>query len=243
MNILLTNDDGYEAEGLGFLKDYFDRKGHQVYISAPDREKSGFSHSVTIKDEIRLVKEFETGCVLRGTPADCVFVAVNEIFKNKIDVVVSGINHGRNVGRDIFFSGTIGAARQGAFSGLTSFALSMEITARPLQFDIVDSFLDTHFEKLVNKAAGRNFFYNINFPNISRSELAGVKVTVPSADYSYEQTLERYNSPFQGSYFWVSGTHINYTEDPETDIWAIRNNFISLTPLQLLPDIDRDFSL
>lgn len=243
MKILLTNDDGYEAEGLIFLKKYFNGKGHEVFIAAPDSEKSGCSHGVTIKDPIRLVKQFDNVWVFRATPADCVFTALNGIGLTGVDVVVSGINHGRNAGKDVFFSGTIGAARQGAFAGIVSFALSFDINTNPFQFETACSFLDSHFDTLVNKGQGGDFFYNINFPNIKKSEIAGIKITSPSHDYEFEQTMEKYHSPFQGTYFFVSGKEISYTEDPETDIWAIRNNFISITPLKLLPGTVEDFSL
>ena len=93
MNILLTNDDGYKAEGINFLKEYFIKKNHQVFIVAPDQEKSGTSHSITYKDSIRLVEQNDNLWVLKGSPADCVILALLGLVPEKIDVVISGINH------------------------------------------------------------------------------------------------------------------------------------------------------
>ena len=178
MNILLTNDDGYQAQGINFLKCYFEKKGHSVFIVAPDREKSGSSHSITLKDSIKLVKHKDNIWVLRGTPADCVMLALLGLVPKKIDIVVSGVNHGPNIGRDIIYSGTAAGARQGGFSGLPSIALSINVWNDDIYLEIVKNFLDKYFERLVNFSK-RKLFYNINFPNLPINQIKGVQKTVP----------------------------------------------------------------
>ena len=147
MNILLTNDDGFSAKGLNYLKDYFSKNNHKVFIVAPDREKSGTSHSITYKDSIRLIEQKDNLWVLKGSPADCVILALLGLVPEKIDIVISGINHGPNIGRDIIYSGTAAAARQAGFSDIPAMAMSINAWKGDFHFDIAGGFLDKYFDK------------------------------------------------------------------------------------------------
>lgn len=235
MNILLTNDDGYQAGGLLFLKDYFLRKGHKVFIVAPDSEKSGSSHALTLKDSIRLVDQKENTWIICGTPADCVLLGLIGLVPEKIDVVLSGLNHGLNIGRDIIYSGTVGGARQGGFTGLPSFALSIDADGKALNFKTIENFLNKNFIKLV-KLHNEKFFFNINFPNLPQDKIKGVKSTIPCHSHQYEDELVSFDSPFQGRYYWIHGDVANYEYTEGSDAKAINDECISVSPIKVYPE-------
>ena len=235
MNILLTNDDGYKADGLIFLKEYFESKDYNVFVVAPDSEKSGFSHSVTLKDTIRLVYHKDNVWALRGTPADCVNVALLGLVEQKIDIIVSGINHGPNIGKDIIYSGTVGAARQGALQNIPSIAFSVNSWGEEIEFENIKYFLDNYFERLMQKNTG-NFLYNVNFPNIHPSLLKGVKQTVPCHHHFYHDKLLCFDSGNNGKYFWIKGDHPIFEKDEKTDADAMKNGYISVTAVKILPE-------
>lgn len=238
MNILLTNDDGYQANGINFLKEYFEKKDHKVFIVVPDREKSGSSHSITLKDTIKLIDHKDNLWILNGTPADCVILGLLGLIKEKIDFVVSGINHGPNIGRDIIYSGTAAAAREAGFSKIPSMALSIDCWEKYLDFEVAEYFLNKYFNKL-SKSIKKNFFYNINFPNIKLEELNGVQMTVPCPNHYYMDELLHFEVPFQGKYYWVNGYVPNYKLQKGTDAMAIKNNYISVSPVKIFPEAEK----
>lgn len=243
MNILITNDDGYQAEGIKFLKNYFEEKGHNVYMVAPDREKSGASHAITLRDSIRLSENKDNLWVLHGNPADCVIVALLGLVPAKIDLVISGVNHGPNIGRDIIYSGTAGGARQGGLSGIPAIALSINSWRGELNLEPVKYFLDNYFDKLV-KYADSKFFYNVNFPNIPLKQIKGVKKTVPCHKHYYQDKLVHFDSPTQGRYYWVTGSNPAYKLEEGTDAKALKEGYISVSPVKVFPeslDVDFDF--
>lgn len=236
MNILLTNDDGFFAEGLNFLKDYFSRKNeHKIFIVAPDSEKSGYSHSITLKDTIRLVKHIDNLWILKGTPVDCVTLALLGLVPEKIDWVVSGVNNGPNIGKDIIYSGTVGAARQGGLHNLPSMAISVNSWGENIHLDNVEYFMESYFENLMKKNPG-NFIYNVNIPNISKDSLKGVKKTVPCHSHYYQDELCSFDSPGQGRYFWIKGAYPIFENDEGTDAGAIKTGFISVSGVKFLPE-------
>lgn len=246
MKILLSNDDGYQAEGLKFLESYFCQKGHDVYVVAPHIEQSGKSHSVTFQDSIRLYAHFDKTWVLEGTPADCVNLGLIGILPVKPDLVVSGINHGYNVGVDIIYSGTVAAARQGAIAGIPSIALSSGVVqaneidigapSHYINYEIIESFLDKNLLSLIDAAKNRHII-NINFPNITTEQLKGSLRTIPSLKNRYSDQLITFQAPHQGCYYWIKGELCqgNEEEDDDTDIEAIRNGYISVSALHLIP--------
>jgi len=236
MNILLTNDDGFYADGLNFLKDYFSKTNkHKIFIVAPDSEKSGFSHSITLKDTIRLVKHIDNLWVLKGTPVDCVTLALLGLVPEKIDWVISGVNNGPNIGKDIIYSGTVGAARQGGLHNLPSMAISVNSWGESIYFDNVQYFMDNYFEKLMKNNRG-DFIYNVNIPNIPNESLKGVKKTIPCHSHYYQDELESFDSPGQGKYFWIKGTYPIFENDEGTDAGAIKTGFISVSGVKFLPE-------
>ena len=235
MNILLTNDDGYQAPGINYLKDYFTKKNHKVFVVAPDTEKSGSSHSITLRDAIKLVEKKDNLWVLKGTPADCVILATLGLIDEKIDAVVSGINHGPNIGRDTIYSGTAGAARQGSLQEIPSFALSMNSWNHDVNLDAVGDFLDEYFDKLLQNIK-EDCFYNINFPNKPKDQIKGVKSVFACPNHYYQSELVHFDSPVQGRYYWVDGNAPNYDIDDDTDACALRNGYIAVSLIKIFSD-------
>ncbi len=235
MNILLTNDDGYKAEGLNYLLTYFIGKGHKVFTVAPDTEKSGCSHSLTFSDTIRLVEHKDNIWALKGTPVDCVILGLLGLVHEKIDIVISGINHGPNIGRDILYSGTAAAARQAGFSGVRAIALSINAWRPKFIFDTVGVFLDMYFEKLSNMDF-KNYFFNINFPNIPSDKIKGIKKTIPCKNHYYQDELIHFDSPYQGRYYWVKGSNPSYKLEDGTDAFAVKNDYISVSAIKIFPE-------
>lgn len=235
MNILLTNDDGFNASGLNFLKEYFNNKGHNVFVVAPDGEKSGYSHKITFNDAVRLVKQEDKTWVLKGSPADCILFALIGVVPEKIDVIISGINHGPNIGQDIMYSGTVAAARQGCFHNVPSFALSANTFKDDIIFENVKIFLDKYFIDLY-KLSDCSFFYNINFPNIKPSEVKGAMNTKICHNHYYQDKLYFFDAPLQGKYYWLGAGEPIYNREEGTDAKALKEGFISITAVKLLPE-------
>jgi len=234
--ILLTNDDGIEASGLKTLyRILSEDKIFDIRIVAPDKERSAAGHAITVFDPISVKKEFIDGIFcgysVDGTPADCVKLAINAIFKKKPDILISGINRGANVGENIIYSGTVSAATEGTIYNILSVAVS------------VDSLKDTDFtfaakftKKLVNKLlAVKNLphrtLLNVNIPDVSESQIKGVKFTHQS-DVRYRDIFIKRVDPRGRNYYWMDGEFEQVSNDEDSDYIAVKNNFISITPIQ-----------
>ena len=234
--ILLTNDDGIEAAGLKTL--YFALSEDNLFdirIVAPDKERSAVGHAITVFDPISVKKEFIDGIFcgysVDGTPADCVKLAITAIFKKKPDILISGINRGANVGENIIYSGTVSAATEGTIYNILSVAVS------------VDSLKDTDFtfaakftKKLVNhllsiKDLPPRTLLNVNIPDVSESQIKGVKFTHQS-DVRYRDIFIKRVDPRGRDYYWMDGEFEKVSNDEDSDYVAIKNNFISITPIQ-----------
>ncbi len=234
MKILLTNDDGPQSPGMAFLFNHFKKNGHEVYVVVPNGERSGSSHSLTFGDSVRLLEEKRNRYILNGTPADCVHMALLGIIKQKIDVVVSGINLGPNLGIDIVYSGTVAAAREAALSGVRGIALSINKFRPPFQFELAEVFLKKHFKTLISHS-NCSFIFNVNFPAIDTDRCRGVVLTRPGRR-EYRDKLVEFTSPYQGRYYWIGGEAPTGKSDPGTDMAAIDADKISVTPLKILPE-------
>jgi len=236
MNILLTNDDGYKAEGINYLRDYFEKKDHhKVFVVACEKERSGASHSLTFTHSIKLIKNIDNLWVIDGTPADCVILSVLGLLPVKIDLVISGINHGPNIGRDIIYSGTVACARQGAFYDIPSIALSINGWKGPYYMETVGDFLDKHLDMLI-KVCDKSFFYNINFPNLPADKIKGIKNTNPCDLHYNEGDLVYFDSPYQGRYYWMGDTKGINTLEEGTDAKAVKDGYISVSSLKIFPE-------
>lgn len=233
MRILVTNDDGYLALGVRVLADAMREVG-TVDVVAPDREQSATSHSLTMHHPLRVRHPDEHTAVVDGTPTDCVMLAIGELLDEKPDVVVSGINHGANLGDDVLYSGTVAAAMESTILGIPSIAVShvgrdhedMAAWKAPLAH-------------LIGQLVERDdlppeTLFNINLPPIAPAEVQGVKVTT-LARRAYIGSLTRATDPNGREYFWIGGGESRWwgRDRTDTDYDAVRAGFISITPLHL----------
>jgi len=233
MRVLLTNDDGIYAPGLCALYWAFCEK-HEVYIVAPDSERSAVGHAITLTDPLRVKKvrygsQF-WGWAVSGTPADCVKLAVLELLPKPIDIVVSGINQGANVGINILYSGTVSAATEGAIYGTRAIAVSLD------SYVSQDFCYAAHFaEKVSNwilKQDVEGVALNINVPAIPANKIKGVKF-VRQSTYRFEEKFERRVDPRGNVYYWQLAEKVNENASSEgTDIYELKRNFITITPIK-----------
>lgn len=242
MRVLLTNDDGIDSPGLEALIRDIEAKGHEVWIVAPDGERSGMSHSITMKDPIRSRKLGERRFGCSGTPADCVILAYLGIMEEKPDIVVSGINLGPNLGTDITYSGTAAAARQAAFMGIPGVAASLDYYNKPLHFDPVSLFVAENLESFVLLFDGHHFV-NVNAPNSPNLDI-GIEITHPSYR-TYNDRLVRYTAPRGEDYWFWKAAPIQTKEETGSDYDAVRRGNISVSPIHLHPQnnlVDEEYA-
>tara|TARA_B100000676_G_C17994115_1_gene796717 strand:- start:337 stop:1065 length:729 start_codon:yes stop_codon:yes gene_type:complete len=228
MKILLTNDDGIEAEGLIPLYNVLSEFGSTIIV-APQYNQSTKSHSISLNTPLRCKEVEKDKFALLGLPADCVNFAINsKIGKIPFDLVVSGINDGANIGDDINYSGTVGAAREGFLHGINSIAISIANKKDP-KYEDCSIALKQILEKILSLKI-KSFFYNINYPNIPIDKIKGIKMT-KQGERAYGQKIIPKKDPRGNEYFWIGGSDLTYKAKSGSDIHAIRNGFISITPL------------
>ena len=230
MRILLTNDDGISNPGLRRLQEAL-LPEHEVWIVAPDSNRSGSSHSITLGTPSRFRQTGAREHTCWGTPADCVLVALMGLVPGPVDLVLSGINLGPNLGTDILYSGTAAAARQAAFMGRPAVACSLAAYAPPYHLDFPARFLARNLELFASLWA-EDHFLNINFPNLAGAALP--EVTFP-ARRVYKDTLVRFNAPNGELYCFLGGQQPEAREEPGTDYRAIQQGAISLSPILIHP--------
>ncbi|MBF8437685.1 5'/3'-nucleotidase SurE [Halanaerobiaceae bacterium Z-7014] len=237
MKILLVNDDGIYAEGINSLAEALIEAGHQLKVIAPDQERSAISHAITIRKPLRLFKTVSKrlgndAYRVNGTPADCIKLALKVFEDFKPDLVISGINHGHNLGYDVYYSGTVSAAIEAYIQGYKAIAVSLSIDESKNFTAVADKLVDylsnDDFIETLNLLDGP---LNINFPDLKYSKYNGYKITT-LAPHLYEDSVEERIDPAGGKYFWFRGGNKSYDDD-KADINAIKNGFISITPLNL----------
>jgi len=231
MNILLTNDDGIHSRGLETLLEVLD-KDHDVWVLAPDNERSAASHSITIHNPMRLKQEGKRSWACGGTPADCVILAMLGAVPVKPEIVISGINHGANLGTDIIYSGTVAAARQAAFMGCPAVAVSIDTYTDPFHFGPVARFVGDNLEAFLD-LWHPDHFVNINAPN-DPAAVAGVKITHPSRRI-YHDKLSKFQAPDGNDYYFLYGSQIDAKVEEGSDWEAVTGGYISISPVFLHP--------
>jgi len=235
MKILLTNDDGIYSEGIQILKKQLDDIA-EVTVIAPDRERSTIGHAMTLRKPLRIRKvkingNFR-GFSLDGTPADCVIVGLLEIMKDKKpDLIVSGINHGPNLGDDIIYSGTVSAAIEGAMRNIPSLAVSIA-GFKNFKFESAALFTKKIASNLMKNNLPSNLVLNINFPNIDYEEVKGIRIT-RHGKRVYQDEVKIIHDPQGTTHYWLGGELPYGNIEPDTDFEAIYNNMVSVTPLSL----------
>ena len=231
MRILVTNDDGYLAGGIRTLTEAATRLG-EVHVVAPDREQSATSHSLTLHYPLRVRSAGDGVQVVDGTPTDCVVLAVGELLANRPDYVLSGVNHGANLGDDVLYSGTVAAAMEATILGIPSVALSFtgpDPEALPAWTDLLEALLR---RLLLRDDFPSETLFNINLPAVPPGEVAGIKIT-HLGRRAYVGSLTRAADPNGREYFWIGGGESRWWGSPDSDFRAVHDRYISITPLHL----------
>lgn len=251
MNILLTNDDGYNAVGLNILKKVLEAK-HNVYVVAPSENRSAISHCITMHKNLSIVEHDKNVWSSSGVPVDCVVTGIkSNLIDKKIDLVISGINYGANIGTDILYSGTCAGARQGALYGIPSIAVSLdsyELSEKTTKaFNLFANFILNNLEKLVSLATFTKdaFFININAPLVD--SFKGVKFSKSLSIREYGDSVKIVkNNEKTESVFTCGEPETSIEED--SDYYACKNGYISISFVKVQPVVskivdDIDFSL
>lgn len=237
MKILISNDDGITANGIRTLMETLSPE-HDVYVIAPDRERSAAGHSLTLHSPLR-VDEIEPKFgakrtwITTGTPGDCVKIGLSAILSDeeKPDIVISGINHGPNLGADILYSGTVSCAMEGAMLGYPSIAVSLtSLNFEPESFLVAAQFIKKFLPKIKEIDFPQKTILNINVPALPTEDIAGVAIT-RLGTRMFTDNYEKRIDPRGKVYYWMAGELIKHEENDDTDINAVRWNRISITPI------------
>ena len=234
--ILITNDDGIFADGLRALVKALLARQHQVMVVAPDRERSAVSHALTLHEPLRAMKHkdlLDAGCTVAysvsGTPVDCVKLAFHNLLPMRPDVVISGINHGPNLGNDIAYSGTVSAALEAAQQGVLSLAASQANGYLPeADFTPAAEFLADLVPQAQAMMIPEQTVLNVNLPEV----IEGVSVTTLSTRL-YHNFYELRQDPRHKDYYWLDGRLQDSNDPPSCDTYAIKHNRVSITPVHL----------
>jgi len=233
MKVLLTNDDGIHAHGLWALYRSFSGN-HDVTVIAPDRERSAVGHSITLNEPLRTthveVNGGYKGYAVTGTPADCIKLGVLEILDEKPDIVISGINHGINVGANINYSGTVAAAKEAALYGITAIAVSIQGTKKN-NYDDTAFFVEVLSNKVFEKGLPFGTFLNVNIPDIPVKKTAGLRFSRQGVKL-FSEYFEKRVDPRNRTYYWQGSDSQLLNNSADVDSAAICNNFISITPIK-----------
>ncbi len=238
MRILITNDDGIRAPGLKALVSVAREHG-EVKVVAPDRERSACGHSMTMRDPLRVWPvEFE-GVIeayeVTGVPVDCVNVGLTLGWPDGCDLILSGINNGPNLGFDVTYSGTVAGAMEGAINGIPSIALSMAqfVTGAPIHYETGVRWLAERWDLLVSIPQKPLTFLNVNVPSVGDyAELRGERV-VAMGQRVYKDRVELRTDPWGRPYYWQGGVVVMKPDQPGTDVEAVSEGFVSITPVSL----------
>lgn len=242
MKLLISNDDGIFSLGIRSLANGLVEAGHQVTVVCPDRERSATGHGLTLHRPIRadqvesLFHPAIQAWACSGTPADCVKLALWALLDSPPDLVLSGINHGANLGTDVLYSGTVSAAMEGMIEGIPSIAISLTSFSSS-EFEPASLFARSLVAELEQCALPDPLLLNVNVPAVPIHRIAGVKVTCQGVR-RYIDVFEKRVDPRGKSYYWLAGELLEDVPQPEaglnrvlTDVQAIRENYITITPL------------
>jgi 5'-nucleotidase len=228
MKILITNDDGVSSEGLRALADTMKALG-EVYVVAPDRERSAAAHSLTLHRPLRVEEVAPKVYAADGTPVDCVNLAVYGILKGRPDLVISGINNGPNLGEDLVYSGTVSAAFEATFLGIPAFAISLA-AREGFRYQAAANFALKVAVYIMQNGLPQDTFLNINVPNVEEDKIRSYKITHQGKRVFEDAVVEKVD-PRGKKYYWIGGGDQGFQEIAGTDFHAVSNHYISITPL------------
>ncbi|MBO8158370.1 5'/3'-nucleotidase SurE [Thermosyntropha sp.] len=234
MKILVTNDDGIHAKGINALIHHLGEIA-ELYVAAPDRERSGTGHSITVFEPIRVkevkVAKAKRSWVVGGTPVDCVKLAMSRLVEG-VDLVVSGINHGPNLGTDVLYSGTVSAAAEGIIMGAPAIAVSLDCFEEDPDFEYAAKFTCEIIEMIKEKGIDRRTILNLNIPALKPEAIKGVRITKLGVR-NYENLFEERKDPRGNTYYWLGGGIKEEQQDVDSDVLAVKEGYISITPIHL----------
>lgn len=230
MKILVSNDDGYLATGINVLTDHLSEIA-DVVVVAPDRNRSAASNSLTLNDPLRISKVAENRYRVNGTPSDCVHLALTGFLDEEPDLVVSGINHGANLGDDVIYSGTVAAAMEGRFLGLPTIAVSL-VGHKLEYFDTAARIATELVQRLEKDPLPSEFIFNVNVPNRPYDELTGKHVVRLGFRHKSEPVVKS-EDPHGRTIFWIGPAGPGQDAGEGTDFHALEQGAVAITPLKV----------
>jgi len=234
--ILICNDDGIDARGIIALASALDGLG-ELWVVAPEAEQSAVGHAITVRDPVRAHEhdfEVPSGPIaaysVTGTPADCIKLAVNQILPRPPQLVVSGINHGPNTAVNVLYSGTVSAATEASILGIDAIAFSL-CRWDGGDFEVAGRFARQITARVLRGGLPPGILLNVNIPAKPAEAINGMRVT-RQARSRWEESFKERTDPFDRKYYWLSGTFVNLDEGDNTDLAAIEDDYVSITPIQ-----------
>jgi 5'-nucleotidase len=233
--ILVVNDDGITAPGISALISFVKEFG-EIIVVAPDKAQSGMGHAITMNNPLRVNKfdiaNTKNAYCCSGTPVDCVKFGKKVLAKGrKVDLVVSGINHGLNSSINVVYSGTMSAAIEGSIEESNSVGFSLDNHSLEADFSACESIVKTVVKFLLSLPSEKRVCLNVNIPNVSSNLLKGMRVCRQAKAYWNERFVEK-TDPFGDKYYWLTGDFIYLDKGEDTDIWALKNSYVSIVPTQ-----------
>lgn len=228
--ILVTNDDGVKAEGIQIVAKALESLGDEVYIVAPERERSATGMAITLHKPLRVRQLSERVYTVSGTPVDCVHIALGALLPKHPKLLVSGINAEENLGQDVHYSGTVAAAIKGAFFGISSIAVSI-VREPNIYFETAADVTLRVAQALLTNGLPKNVLLNINVPNLMLSEIRGIEITRQDQE-TYDPEVAVCTNPRGHKYYWVTGNRRHTDDRSGTDVEALENNKVSITPIK-----------
>lgn len=232
--ILITNDDGIASPGIKALVDAVKHLG-KVVVVAPDKPQSGMGHAITIGHPLRMhaknlfdgIEAYECS----GTPVDCVKLAVDKVLHRKPDICLSGVNHGANHSINVIYSGTMSAALEASIESIPSVGFSLLDYSIDADFSGAKKYAAILVEHLLKRKYDKHLCLNVNIPAVDEKLLKGLKVC-RQAYAKYEEKFDERNDPHGKKYYWLTGDFVNFDKGRDTDVWALKNNYVSVVPVQ-----------
>lgn len=232
MKILISNDDGIDSPGIAALAKEMKKIG-DVTVIAPRTEQSAVGHAITMKIPLRITEYYKNGdffgYAIDGTPADCLKIGIRNILKTRPDIVLSGINNGSNTAINIIYSGTVSAAREAAIMDLPAIAIS-QTSHDAKDFSYSARIASELTKQVLKRGLPNGTLLNVNVPNLPEEEIAGILVTKQGKS-KWDDVYEERVDPYGKKYYWLTGSLMETDDKLETDQFAIKNNFVSITPV------------
>jgi 5'-nucleotidase len=233
--ILITNDDGITAPGIKALVEAVKGLG-KIVVVAPDKPQSGMGHAITIGEPLRMHKsnaiEGVEAWSCSGTPVDCVKLSVDKVLHRKPDICLSGINHGANNSINVIYSGTMSAAIEAAIENIPSIGFSLLDFSIEADFTAAKKYVRIIVEQVLKaKSLDKHICLNVNIPKGNEELIKGIKVC-HQAYAKYDEKFDERKDPHGRNYYWLTGEFVNFDKSKESDVWALKNNFVSVVPVQ-----------